>query len=84
MESISVGDGRRQKKKESRDVKNTAERNLPKRFEEYGWTPLNATPREIFMDIKKDLTYKKPLPIMGTPHAYNAHKYCSYRGSYGH
>jgi hypothetical protein len=64
-------------------VKNAAEQKAPKRFEEYRWTPLNATPREILMEIKKDLTYKKHLPMTGTPHAYNAHKYCSYHGSYG-
>jgi hypothetical protein len=31
-----VDDGRRQKKKEGREMKNATERRAPKRFEEYG------------------------------------------------
>lgn len=75
---------KRLKKKESRYVKNVAERRAPKRIEEYNWTPLNATPAKVLMEIKKDPEYKKPPPILGNPPPYNAHKYCSFHNSYGH
>lgn len=60
-----VDEGKRQKKKGSRDMKGMAPRRAPKRFKEYNWTPFNAPSKEVLMEIKKDPEYKKPLPIIG-------------------
>jgi hypothetical protein len=61
-----------------------AQRGPARRVESYHWTPVNASVKEILMEIRKDPNYKDPSPIKGRPPHYNRHKYCHYHDSFGH
>jgi hypothetical protein len=55
-----------------------------KNFEDYKWTPLNASLTEVLMELRKDPNYQRSRPIPGDPPPRLAHKYCAFHDSYGH
>jgi len=72
------------KKKENQEAKNMAEREPFKRFQDYNLTLLNASAREVLMEIKKDPMYQKPRKIFEKPPDRMVHKYCAFHDSNGH
>lgn len=77
-------DGGRPKQRAPPPRKEFTQRRPVKRVENYSWTPVNATAKEILMEIRKDPNYKDPSPIKGQPLPHNRYKYCHYHDSFGH
>jgi hypothetical protein len=57
---------------------------VKKYFEDYKWTPLNASLTEVLMELKKDPNYQRLRPISRNQPPRLAHKYCTFHDSYGH
>jgi hypothetical protein len=85
LEPSSFEKSSKKKKSEAVQDNNLSDyKKVRNNFEDYKWTPLNATLTEVMMAIEKDPAFPRPKPLLGVPPARLADKYYAFHNCYGH
>ncbi|XP_062155172.1 uncharacterized protein LOC133863226 [Alnus glutinosa] len=75
-------------RKEERRRVSEGEEGIPKRDREslrdHNRTPLNAPIMDVLLEIKRDLMYRKPRPVLINPNSLYADQYCAFHNTTGH
>ncbi|XP_059454999.1 uncharacterized protein LOC132185214 [Corylus avellana] len=79
-----------EKKKKDRQNPKTLEKKVdlpprPNQHQQYvGWTPLNTTVYKVFMEVKKDPSFRWPGRMKCPPQNRSTQKFCEYHNDHGH
>jgi hypothetical protein len=62
-------DSRKAEHRDNREAEGSRSKQDKKSLKDYNWTTLNAPIMDVLMEIKRDLAYRRPRPILIQPNS---------------